>query len=80
MFAKRMASSDMGCAIKFHKTVKALPCLCYTKIKHSALGLDGNKALGFASCFITISAMRLKLYFSYSTHGNALTYTYSMYT
>ena len=39
MFAKRMASSDIRCAVKFHKSVKALPCSCYTKIKHSALGL-----------------------------------------
>ena len=45
------------------------------KIKYLALGLDGNKALGLASCFITISAARLVLYFSYSTRGNALTYT-----
>ena len=75
MFAECVASSDMGCAIKFHKTVKTLPCSCYTKIKHSVLGLNGNKALGFPSCFITISAARLVLYFSYSTRGNALTYT-----
>ena len=56
MFAECVASSDMGCAIKFHKTVKTLPCSCYMKIKHSAA--------------------RLVLYFSYSTCGNALTYTY----
>jgi len=42
MLAKCMASSDMGCAIKFYKTVKALPGSCYTKIKHSALGFDGR--------------------------------------
>ena len=45
------------------------------EIKHSARGLDANKALGFASCFISISAARLVLYFTYSTRGNALTYT-----
>ena len=35
-----------------------------------------NKALGFASCFIGILAARLVLYFTYSTRGHALTYTY----
>ena len=47
------------------------------EIKHSARGLDSNKALGFASCFISISAARPVLYFTYSTRGNALTYTYN---
>ena len=47
------------------------------KIKHSAHGLDANKALGFTSCFISISAACLMLYFTYSTCGNALTYTYA---
>ena len=62
---------------KFHKSFKTLPCLCYMKIKHLALGLDTNKALGFASCLrITISAVCLVLYFSYSTRGNALTLLY----
>jgi len=57
---------------KFHK---AWPYSCYTKIKFSVLGLDGNIALGFTSCYITILAAHLVLYFTYSTHGNALTYT-----
>jgi len=62
---------------KFHKSFKALPCSCYTKIKYSALGLDGNIAIGFASCYISILAMCLVLYFTYITRSNALTYTYS---
>ena len=37
MFAECMTSSDLGCALNFHKTVKALPCSCYTKIKHSGV-------------------------------------------
>ena len=40
---------------KFHKSFKALPYSCYTKIKYVAV--------------------RLVLYFTYSTRGNALTYT-----
>jgi len=63
---------------KFHKSFKASPCSCYTKIKYSALGLDGNIARGEAKCYITISAAHLVLYFTYSTHGNALTYTYNI--
>ena len=43
-------------------------------MKNKAPGLDANKALSLASCFISISATHLVLYFSYSTHGNALTY------
>ena len=39
---------------------------------HSARGLDANGALGFASCFIDISAARLVLYFTNSTRSNAL--------
>ena len=35
-----------------------------------------NKALGFASCFIGISAAHLVLYFMYSTCCHALTITY----
>jgi len=31
----------------------------------------------FAECYITISAIRLVLYFMYNTHNNALTYTYT---
>ena len=44
---------------KFCKLFKALPCLCYAKIKFSALGLDGNIALDFSSRYITISSARL---------------------
>ena len=39
------------------------------------LGLDANKVLGFTSCFVSISAAYIVLYFSYNTCGNALTYT-----
>ena len=35
----------------------------YMKIKHLKLGLNANKALGFALCFIRILAARLVLYF-----------------
>ena len=63
---------------KFHKSFKASPCSCYTKIKYLAFGLNGNVALGFALCNITISAARLVLYFTYSTRGNALTYILSV--
>ena len=35
--------------------------------------LDANKALGFALCFISMSATCLVLYFKYSTHGYVLT-------
>ena len=31
---------------------------------------------GKAECYITISAVRFVLHFTYSTHGNALTYMY----
>ena len=53
-------------------------CLAHAirEIKHLTCGLDANKALDFASCFISISATRLVLYFTYSTRGNALTNTY----
>ena len=64
---------------KFHKSFKELPCSCYSvydKINHLVLGLDANKALGFALFFISILATCHMLYFSYSTHGNALTYTH----
>ena len=54
---------------RFHKSFQALPCLCFMKIKHLALGLDGNIALGFASYYITISAACLL----HSTCGNVLT-------
>ena len=47
---------------KFHKSFKASPCLCYMKIKYSALGLDGNITLGIALCYITILAACLVLY------------------
>ena len=50
--------------------------LAICEIEYSACGLDANKALGFASCFISISAAHLVLYFTYSTRGNALTNTY----
>ena len=33
---------------KFHKSFKASPCSCCTKIKYSALGLDDNIALVLA--------------------------------
>jgi len=39
------------------------------------LGLDGNIARDKAECYITIEAKRRVLYFTYSTRGNALTYT-----
>ena len=47
-------------------------------MKNKALGagLNANKALSFASCFISILAMRLVLYFLYSTRGSTLTYMY----
>ena len=45
------------------------------KLKHLALGLDANIALGFALCYI--SHLGLVLYFPYSTGGNDLTFTYS---
>ena len=45
---------------KFFKAVKAWP---------SAASMP-NKVLGFALCFIGISAARLVLYFTYSTHGH----------
>ena len=46
-------------------------------LKHCfALDLDGNKALDFTLCNITILAAHLMLYCVYSTCGNVLTYTY----
>ena len=42
-------------------------------------GLKANKALGFFSCFISLSAAHLMLYFLYNTHGNALTLTYGSF-
>ena len=51
---------------KFHKSFKASPFSCYMKIKYLALGFDGNIALGFALCYITISAARFVLYFKHS--------------
>jgi len=42
-------------------------------------GLDTNIALGFASCYISISAMRFVLYFMPSTHSNALIHMCSYY-
>ena len=39
------------------------------KIKHEARGQDVNKALGFGSCFISISATCLVLYFRYTKHS-----------
>jgi len=47
------------------------------EIKHSAYDLDVNQALGCASYFISIFAVHLVLYFTYSTRGNALTNTYN---
>ena len=67
-------------SISLENSIKQLKhCLALTirEIKHSACVLDANKAQGFASCFITISAARLVLYFTYSTRSNALTNTYS---
>jgi len=61
VFAKCMASSDMGCAIKFHKTVKALPCSCYTKIKHSASPRALLPSRPHASCFIFCIALTAML-------------------
>ena len=58
------------------KQLKHCLALAIREIKHLACALDANKALGFASCFISISAARLVLYFTYSTRGNALTNTY----
>ena len=58
---------------KFYKSFKAF---AIREIKHLARSLNANKALGFASCFISISAAHLVLYFTYVTHGNALSYTY----
>jgi len=54
---------------KFHKTFKALPSLWYMKNKALSAYLDANKALGFVSCFTSILAMHLMLYFSYRTSG-----------
>ena len=49
------------------------------KVQYSALGLDYNIALGFALCYITISAMHLVLYFTYIVYialvAMLLTYT-----
>jgi len=42
---------------KLHKSFKASPCLCYTKIKYAVLGLNGNIALSFASCYILPSRL-----------------------
>ena len=47
-------------------------------MKHVVCCLDANKALGFTSCFISILAVHPMLYFTYDTHGNALTNTYCM--
>ena len=47
------------------------------KIKHSALSLNANIALGFAACYI--SHLGLVFYFPYSTGGNDLTLTYNIY-
>ena len=58
------------------KQLKYCLALAIREIKYSACGLDDNKALGFASSFISISTVRLMLYFTYSTRGNALTNTY----
>jgi len=49
---------------KFHKSFKASPCSCYMKIKYEARGLGGNIALGYTSCYITIAAACLILYFT----------------
>ena len=38
---------------KFSKTVKALACLCSMENKAMAGSLNANKAIGFASCFIS---------------------------
>ena len=46
------------------------------RIKHSSGGFEANKALSFASCFISLEATCLVLYFLYSTCDNALTLTY----
>ena len=62
---------------KFYKIVKALPCRAICEIKHLVHDLSANKALSFTSCFISLSATCLLLYFTYSTCGNALTYTES---
>ena len=58
------------------KQLKHCLALAIREIKNLACSLDANKALGFALCFISISATRLVLYFTYSTRGNALTYIY----
>jgi len=39
------------------------------------MGLDTDIVLSFASCYISISAMRLMFYFMYSTHSDILTNT-----
>ena len=39
------------------------------KIKHETRGQDANKAPSFGSCFISISATRLVLYFRYTKHS-----------
>ena len=47
-------------------------------MNHEAHSLNANKALSFASCFISLSAVYVMLYFMYSTCGNALTYSIVM--
>ena len=59
------------------KQLKHCLALAIREIKHLACSLDANKAIDFALCFISILAARLVLYFTYSTRGNALTYTHS---
>ena len=43
----------------------SLDCAIH-EIKHLAGGLDANKALGFALCFISLLAICLALYFPYN--------------
>jgi len=40
---------------KFHKSFKALHCSYYVTVKYSELGLNGDIAIGFAACCISVS-------------------------
>ena len=57
------------CSVSLENSVKQLKyCLARAtrEVKHSACGLDANKAPDKAECFISIEATRLVLYFTYS--------------
>ena len=64
---------------KFHKSFKALHCSYYVTVKYSELGLNGDIAIGFAACCISVSHHILAGVCTYSRSQNNVNVVYCNY-